>query len=244
MVKKYSDKHEILYYECDTTETLTLPMLLNIVINTSGAQSDLLNQGTDLVSERGLGWIILHYDISIHRMPVKGEVITCTTAAHSYNSFFCYRNFWVHDASGKECIEMMATFALINLETRKVARIQEDIIKPYECDKVKAIRRNAPILPVTNPKVSEYKVRFLDIDGNRHVNNSKYFEWMLDVLGSDFLTEHRPKNIQISFEKEVEYGNVINSEWNVEYGEKTTSFHRIQVGDTISAEANIVWERA
>ena len=34
---------------------------------------------------------------------------------------------------------------------------------------------------------------FFDIDGNQHVNNAIYFNWLLDVLGYDFLTTHQPK---------------------------------------------------
>ena len=38
-----------------------------------------------------------------------------------------------------------------------------------------------------------YRVRFYDIDSNQHVNNAMYFNWIIDVLGYDFLTTHIPE---------------------------------------------------
>ena len=58
MAKQFNEIHEVTFYECDTNGTMTLPMLLNSVIKTSEAQSDLLEVSTDQLQKEGITWII------------------------------------------------------------------------------------------------------------------------------------------------------------------------------------------
>ena len=246
MAKKYTINYEIAFYECDLLGNLTIPMLLNIILKTSSAQSSELGGNAEEVATKfGLTWIIVQYEIEIAKLPKVDEKISITTLAQSYNKFFCYRDFWVNDASGNECAKIRATFVLMDLVNRKISTVHEDVIAPYECESATKIERGAKIFPVDNGEAFEYHVRFSDIDSNKHVNNAKYLDWMLDVLGYDFLITHKPKKINIKFETEVKYNNNIESHWECEELSATEilSKHQIKVAETNNALANIVWSK-
>lgn len=246
MSKKFSELHDILYYECDITGKLSLPMLLNIVIKTSETQSDELGVGQKEIAEFGLAWVIVNYEIDIKRMPTVGERVQVSTEAVSYNKFFCYRNFWMHDANNQECVSIHSTFVLMDINKRKLSRVLEEIVAPYESEKTTKIARTPKMLSLQSGQMREYLVRFLDIDSNRHVNNSHYTEWMLDVLGYEFLTTYEPSGILLKYEKEVEYGNVIESHWQInqmESADELLTLHQITVADQLCAEANIHWRK-
>ena len=49
----------------------------------------------------------------------------------------------------------------------------------------------------------DYHVRFYDLDMNGHVNNSKYLDWVFEVMGAEFLTQHIPKRVHLKYVKEV-----------------------------------------
>ncbi len=51
-----------------------------------------------------------------------------------------------------------------------------------------------------------------------------YFNWIIDVLGYDFLTTHVPEKVIIRFDKEVEYGNEIEKDRK---STRLNSSHRI-----------------
>ena len=92
---------------------------------------------------------------------------------------------------------------------------------------------------------NEYRVRYLDIDTNLHVNNSKYLDWAIDTLDYEFLTTHKLTHLNIKFEKEVYYGNQIKSQMSLfenEEGE-LISAHRIMTGDVVNSEASMTWEK-
>lgn len=243
----FEQQHRVKYYECDTTQKLTLPMLINVALHASGVQGHRLGVGDDVVAEKGLAWIIIQYEVLVERMPDFFELITVTTQATSYNKLFCYRQFKLYGADNELCVTINSTFALIDTVNRKMARIPEDIVAPYEAPFSKKLIRTAKPDKVAEENFSstDYRVRYLDIDRNRHVNNSKYFEWTMDTLDYAFLTTHKLDYANIKFEKEVYYGNLIQSlksEKPQSDGKVITS-HRIVTGEMVNCEASFLWSK-
>jgi len=242
--EKFTEEHEILYYECDTTGKLSIPMLLSMVIKTSESQSRVLGRGSDFVASLGLTWVITQYEIQINRLPKVEEVVKITTEATSYNKYFCYRNFWVHDEAGQECVFIKSTFVLMDIENRKMSSVRPEIIDIYQSEKIKTIERAPKIEAVASDQSLDYRVRFSDIDGNQHVNNSKYLDWMLDVLGYEFLTSHEVTYVNIKFDKEVEYGNQVSSYWETTVtDEKILTKHQVKNDQILCAETNLNWRK-
>lgn len=243
--KIYEKEHQIKYYECDTTQKMTLSMLLNVMLHVSGEQSYLLGVGDEVLAEKGLAWIILQYEVQVERMPAFYETINITTQATSYNKLFCYRVFKVYDAEGNLCVTVNSTFALMNVKERKMARVPDEIVAPYDTEFTKKLVRSPKPVKVDEETMisKEYRVRYLDIDSNRHVNNSKYIEWAIDTLNLEFLTTHEIKSMTIKFEKEVHYGQLIHSEMSTTKNTDNDiiTAHRIVTEGVTNCEASIVW---
>lgn len=243
MAVRYENTHEVAYYECDVNQRMTFPALIGVAVKASEEQSDSLQRGSDYVHALGLGWVITNYQMFITRLPEVGEVITIATQAMQYNKYFCYRNFWLTDEAGNELVRIEAVFVLMDMENRKMASVPEAVIAPYESEKIKRIKRYPKVEKPEVPTGLEYRVRFYDIDSNQHVNNSVYFNWMIDVLGYDFLTTHTPTYVNIRFDKEVEYGEMIESFSQVVAGDTgIETRHAIKRGEDVCCEANFHWD--
>lgn len=242
----YQKEHRVKYYECDATKQISIPMLLNIMLYVSGEQSYKLGVGDAILLEKGLSWIILQNDIHIQRLPEAGETITITTQALSYNKLFTYREFKAFDETGELCVQVHCTFALMDFAARKMARIAEDVVAPYQVEASKKLIRTQKPEKVDLEKAAtiDYRVRYLDIDANQHVNNSKYLDWFLDSLGLDFIKTHRIKSLNVKYEKEVAYGNMVQSKVSLSTQEDGSiiSAHQIVNHDVLSCEASMVWE--
>lgn len=243
----FEKKHQINYYECDTNQQLTIPMLINIMIQVSGEQSHQLGVGDEELAKKGLAWIVLQYEMKIEQIPTAHQTIKVTTQALSYNKLFCYREFKVYDEAGNLCVTAQSTFALLDIEKRKMVRVQEEVVAPFQTPFLKKLIRTPKPEKITEETAvtSEYHVRYLDIDSNRHVNNSKYIDWALDTLDYDFLTSQKLTYLNIKFEKEVYYGNRIQSQMSLrETTEgKTITAHRIMTGDVVNSEASMEWQK-
>jgi medium-chain acyl-[acyl-carrier-protein] hydrolase len=242
LATKYTTPHDVVAYECDVNGTMKLSTMIAVAIKVSEEQSNQLNRGSDFVQQFGLTWIVTNYQFFITRLPKAGEKINVTTQAQEYNKYFCYRHFWITTQDGEELVRIETIFALMNLETRKMSSVPSEIIEPYEREKITKIKRYPKIDKVEHGVSLPFRVRFYDIDGNQHVNNSIYFNWMMDVLGYDFLTSHVPTYLNIRFDKEVEYGNEIESHYEILQEEGIKSRHEIRIGDQTYCEALIEWQ--
>ena len=125
--------------------------------------------------------------MTINRMPKVDEKVRIVTEAESYNRYFCYRNFWLYDEAGNECVFVQSIFVMMSYETRSMVPVVPEIMAPFESMAIKGSKRFPRIKKIDSEKASqkEYRVRYFDIDGNQHVNNVHYFEWMLDALDYD-----------------------------------------------------------
>lgn len=241
MAKKFTSEHTVLYYEGDVTNHVTIAMLLNMLILNSEEQN--INLGIDhhTLAEQGVGWVVTSYDIQINKLPKVDQAIKITTSGTYRNKMFAYREFWVRDSQDNLLVKVNSIWVLINEETRKVTRLPEEIVAPYESEVVKKM----PKLPRPNKILTEqanskkYQVRYSDIDFNGHVNNSKYLDWMIDGLSMEFLLKNQPSKIAIRFENEVKYGQLVTSE--VEINDNVTN-HEILSNGNLSASATIEWK--
>ena len=239
--KKYTEEHRVVYYETNITGTMNIGTLVDLCMLVSMDQSALLGISTERLDHMGYGWVIMQNIIDVVRLPKEHENIKITTQATSYNRLFCYRNFYVHDKQGEEIVHMHTVFALMDKAKRKIARIQKEIVGPYEGDYSTKIERLA--VPHLADKVdysNQYHVRFMDIDSNQHVNNVHYYEWMLDTLPMEFLQNHEIKHLNIVYKNEVRYGESVES--NTQLINDHQTLHEIKVGNKLSCTAEVEWQ--
>ena len=190
MAVEFRMPHDVVYYEADVTGKLSLPMIYNLAILSSTQQAIDLDIGPEYTHAKGLGWIVLQQLVTINRRPKDGETITLMTKAKQFNPFFAKREYRLIDADGNDLVIMNGLFSMIDMNKRKLARIPKDMAEAYQPEHVRKIPRDPEVTPFDETRdadyVQEYVVRYLDIDSNHHVNNSKYAEWMSDVLPVEF----------------------------------------------------------
>ena len=236
----YQMKMKIPFDMADMNGHIKLPDVILLSLQVSGMQSiELGVSDKTILEEHNLVWIITDYDIEVVRLPRFAEEITIETEALSYNRLFCYRRFTIYDEEGRELIHMMATFVLMDRDSRKVHAVEPEIVAPYQSDFDKKLIRGPKYESLDEPFSKDYHVRFYDLDMNGHVNNSKYLDWIFEVMGADFLTQYIPKKINLKYVKEVRPGGVITSA--VERSGLESKHEIISDGAT-NAQAIITWQ--
>ena len=117
----YQMKMKIPFDMADMNGHIKLPDVILLSLQVSGMQSiELGVSDKTILEDYNLVWIITDYDIEVVRLPRFAEEITIETEALSYNRLFCYRRFTIYDEAGRDLIHMMATFVLMDRDSRKV----------------------------------------------------------------------------------------------------------------------------
>ena len=236
----YQMKMKIPFDMADMNGHIKLSDVILLSLQVSGMQSiEIGVSDKDMLERYNLVWIITDYDIDVVRLPRFAEEITIETEALSYNRLFCYRRFSIYDEAGQAIIQMLASFVLMDRDSRKVHAVEAELVAPYQSEFSKKLIRGPKYRDLEEPISKDYHVRFYDLDMNGHVNNSKYLDWIFEVMGADFLTQYIPKKINLKYVKEVRPGGVITSSV-----ERTglESKHEITSDGATNAQAIITWQ--
>ena len=233
-------KMKIPFDMADMNGHIKLPDVILLSLQVSGMQSiELGVSDKDMLDLYDLVWIITDYDIDVTRLPRFAEEITIETEALTYNRLFCYRRFTIFDEAGQAIIQMLATFVLMDRDSRKVHAVESEIVAPYQSEFSKKLLRGPKYPNLENPVSKDYHVRFYDLDMNGHVNNSKYLDWIFEVMGADFLTQHIPQKINLKYVKEVRPGGMIASSYELDGLQST---HKISSDGDVNTQAIITWQ--
>ena len=235
----YQMKMKIPFDMADMNGHIKLPDVILLSLQVSGMQSiELGVSDKDVLEQYNLVWIITDYDIDVVRLPQFAEEITIETEALTYNRLFCYRRFTIYDENDQEIIHMVATFVLMDRESRKVHPVVPEIVAPYQSEFSKKLVRGPKYTELEEAISKDYHVRFYDLDMNGHVNNSKYLDWIFEVMGADFLMDHIPQKINLKYVKEVRPGGMITSSYELNGSQ---SRHQVTSQGVVNAQALIQW---
>lgn len=242
----YEMPHLLTYYECDETGHPSMSMLLGMISMVSDEHSLSLGMNTQAVHETGGTWVVSGYEGQLaKKQPVFGETVILGTRAVAYNRFFALREFWVTDQERRvEYARIKSIFVFMNLASRRMESIPAAMIEPYQAPlvtRIPRLKRPHKLDVATAVQAQEYHVRYFDIDANHHVNNARYFDWLLDPLGRDFLNDHRPQNFNLQYLQEVRAGELVTSQVHAPVASGHTSCHQINVGNKLAAIAEIDW---
>ena len=155
----YQMKMKIPFDMADMNGHIKLPDLILLSLQVSGMQSiELGVSDKDVLEQYNLVWIITDYDIDVVRLPRFAEEITIETEALTYNRLFCYRRFTIYDEAGQEIIHMLATFVLMDRESRKVHPVVPEIVAPYQSEFSKKLVRGPKYTELEEAISKDYHV--------------------------------------------------------------------------------------
>ena len=209
-MEKYYKLYNIRSYECDSNNNLRILTLINIFQDIADENAALFGFGLDFCISSGLTWVGTNYMLEIDRLPKMHENIKIETWPSAIKKFSAYRDFEVFGEDGQSIIRATSEWALISVARRRPVSVVENI-PMKEVLENRAIETDFPKIPEVEEFDDQYKfrVRFDDIDLNKHINNAVYILWACEAVEAEFRLKHNPAKISINFKKEGFIGEKI-----------------------------------
>lgn len=200
----WKERKRILSYDVDVNSCWKPSAILNEMCEISERHSASMGAGRSELIKRGYFWVLLRARIEMRRYPVLNDVIGVRTWASHQGGRIFSRHYGFSDESGKDIGYASTIWLVMNMETRQLARAPRDMSfleynaqEPAPMQPLKPIRIDLPM------EMTEVRCpRFSDLDMNRHMNNTRYAEWICDTLGRERLDENMLAALQINFLKE------------------------------------------
>ncbi|MEO9967130.1 MAG: acyl-ACP thioesterase domain-containing protein [Reichenbachiella sp.] len=209
--------------DCTKHKTIKLPNLLDHMQEAAWSNAIALGFSTIDLMENGITWVMNRMRTEIYRLPNHKEKIRIETWPAGMDKYFTKRDFRVWGEDNQLLVEATSNWVVMDVTTRKLITIP-DYIKDADFvvdrDNVSPIMEKYKYEDKRTDRSRNISVSWFDIDINDHVNNIKYYQWLLDSLEGEYLENHQLRKIDISFKQEGKHEDSFVSKSYFEVSEK------------------------
>ena len=207
----FEKDYNIRFYDCDTTGKIRMSALLRYTADVAGIHYEKKGFGHKLLWEKNMVFLLAGESIRIHRYPVPNETVTFATWENKVKGHRFYRMFEIYDAAGALIVSAASTWLLANPETRQILRptvfdFQMELHPEREPDTlpIEKLGRDSEQM-----FLSDYQIKYSDLDGNGHVNNAVYANIACDALPFEEAAREY-LDFRINYHAEALYGDTIS----------------------------------
>lgn len=205
----YIEKFTVLSTDIDSNLEIRLSSLLRYMQDVATEHASRLKIGHKELLDKRMIWVIVRMDIKINRLPKVDEEFIVSTHPGEMTSFTFPRYFEIYDKHHHLLVSASSLWVIINYDTRKIIlKPFSDKKLPFEVDK-DDLPLPSKIAESASNKVDERKARYSEVDMNGHINNTHYFDYVLDTHEPSFYQKNVIKSFSINFDKEIMAGEKI-----------------------------------
>lgn len=202
-MSRFSCNFQVRYSEVDVKGELSPPALIRYLEEVATAHSESHGVGIEKLSKRGEGWVLHNWAMEYHKPPHLEDRIIITTWASAFHHFNAIREFIVSDEMGNPLAYASSRWIYINIRRLRPVRLPEDVTSNYGFDDTRALDCEFTPLTFTGQMKYEQTITpgLFALDTNKHVNNTRYIEWMLNQLDLDFYMNHRLSRLEVEYNR-------------------------------------------
>ena len=168
----------------------------------------------DTLMRRRMFWAVIRHRVQITRPPMRGETIRVETWPMPTTRVAYPRSVVAYDEAGNECFRAITLWVLMDIRNRAMILPGKSGIEVAG-----TLRGNELALPLGLPakalRSRRYReVCFTDLDRNGHMNNTKYLDWIDDLLPASFHSGHTLKEFTVCYLSEAREGQQLQLDWD------------------------------
>ncbi len=197
----WKEQRTIESFEVDMFGRLRAQTLFGLLLNGAWNCAKGTVYGYQELTSRNLMWALLKLQLHIKRIPKWRDEVILETWGKRVQRLYALRDYAMSNTEGERVVSATTAWTILDRATGRPQRFdQENDEFPWVPER-EALGTNLEKVPqLSSPKeIARYRVQFSDIDVNRHVNATKYLQWMIDSRPFDALEEMVPRLIEISF---------------------------------------------
>lgn len=166
-------------------------------------------------AEKNLLWVILRHRVQITRLPQKGQTIRLETWPMPTTRVAYPRSVVAYDEKGEELFRSVSLWVLMDKDSRamvlpgKTGVLVPGILRGNELPSPHSL------VPASCGASVSRRVAFTDLDENMHMNNSRYLEWVADLLPASFYADHELQDVTMCYLAEAREGDELEVSWEL-----------------------------
>ena len=214
----YKQKFTLSHMHVDRFGRATPAALLYLVQEAAGAHCALLEVDHDTLSHRNLFWAVTRNRVQVSRLPRLGETVYVETWPMPTTRVAYPRSVVAYDESGSELFRSISLWVLMDSESRGMILPGKSGIMVNGT--LTGTELAAPHAIATRPMDNTLTrtVGYTLLDRNGHMNNTRYMDWVYDLLPSAFHKDHPVQEFTVCYLNEAREGEEIDLSYDLSDG--------------------------
>jgi medium-chain acyl-[acyl-carrier-protein] hydrolase len=198
--------------DTDSAGKLKVSSVFNHIQNAAAIHAGGLGAGIEQILKQGMFWVLSWARLEFASFPTFADEFSLKTWPKCRHKLFSIRDFLFSDKSGEVFCRATTAWLLVDVKTKKAKSpgcLADSI--PYQ-EGEHALRCYPERLSSRDDCTTVFtrRIRYSDLDVNRHVNNARYTEYLMDCYGLEHHRRHRISSLTVSFVAEAKYDDEID----------------------------------
>ena len=211
----YHQQFEINGSAVDCFGRLKPAMILFYAQEVAGNHFARLSMDYESLKQRNLFWAITRTKVQILRLPRLGETIRLETWPMPTTRVAYPRFVVAYDENGNEVFKVMSLWVLMDLQSRAMVLPGKSGIEVAGTLRGNELTLPGAIVPKAMENTRSRTVCFTDLDRNNHMNNTRYLDWIADLLPGAFHREHPFREFTVCYHSEAMEGETLDLSWGM-----------------------------
>ena len=246
MENSFDKKYELRYFDMGKYGEASPVTMLTLLEETAAEHSHQIDHCLYSLEKQNIGWVLLSGVISMIRYPRYRENITIRTWVSKFSLVKGYRENLIYDESDSIIGMAKGVWVFYDIEKRKPVPIKDEIKSRWGINPEVSQETDPESIKIVDEGdyLFEYNVQKSDVDSNKHVNNIRYFHWLIDSLPEKITDDYRLKKINAKFHSSAYSGEKIQV-CNKSSMEENMYLHSMKAShdNRLLAAAQTTWEK-
>jgi len=248
---RLSEVYTIRSYEVDAGGRLSPSALCNFMQEAAAKHADTLGVSVAHLQKENKTWMLSRLALQMKTYPAWQESLHVTTWPSGSRRLFALRNFLLHDARQRLVGAAATAWLIIDTLNHRPLRV-DPFVKTFNPTAPSTASELERTLFEKIPRLDSgrndmrFRIRYQDLDTNRHVNNVSFIEWIIESIYAEDLQRRMLTGLEINYLAEAFLGEfVVSRSWPLE-GHPGCFLHSIikEDGGQELVRARTAWERS
>lgn len=181
----------------------------------AGKHAALLGADWETLNEKNLFWAIIRQQMEIIRLPCAGETITLETWPMPTTRVAYPRATVCYDREGNVLFRTVAVWVLMNTQSRTMVLPGKSGVTVDGIIIGGELALPGSLVPAKQEQAVLRTVGYGELDRNLHMNNTRYLDWIDDLLPSTYHKDHPVQGITLCYLSEALEGQELTLYWNL-----------------------------
>ena len=210
----YVQNYDVTDIAVDRYGRMKPSMILFLAQEMAGRHCNQLSVDYDTLAAKRMFWAVTRHRVQISRIPLRGETLRIETWPMPTTRVAYPRSVVAYDEAGNECFRVISIWVLMHLDTRAMILPGKSGISV-----VGSLRGNELAAPggLVAKDMIHHRSRtvcFTDLDRNGHMNNTRYLDWVDDLLPSPVHENHLVREFVVCYLSEAREGQTLDLSWD------------------------------